>query len=107
MENGVDLVECQPIFNFFSVSCKNSSYISLIETNHLSVYPAIVGFCKMKWCLIMGNCYQRLNSVFMALVKKIIIELKAFFVWCLLISVRENTAPRNRGTEYFESHLCK
>ena len=107
MENRVYLIKCQPVFNLLAVSCKNSSHISLIKTDHLSVHPAIVGFCKMKRCFVVGDRYQWLDPIFMAFVKKIIIKLKTFFVWCLLISVRENTTPCNGCTEYFEAHLRK
>ncbi|MNC46751.1 hypothetical protein D3C75_957800 [compost metagenome] len=53
----------------------------------------------------MGDGHQRLDIVFLQLVKHIVVEFQAIFIWLHIISVRINPGPVDRHTEHFEAHL--
>ena len=55
--------------------------------------------------LVMGNRHQRLDAVFMALVKEVVVELQPFLVRLRVVAVREDTAPGDGGAEHLEAHL--
>ena len=55
----------------------------------------------------MGNRHERLDAVFMAIRKEVIIELQPLLIGLRIIAIRENAAPGNRCTEYLKAHLGK
>ena len=107
MENHVDLIECQPVLYFSSVSLKNSTHIPFIKSDHSAVCPSIVSLCKIQRCLVMRECHERFNPIFSALFKYTVIKFKSCFIRLLFIPFRENPTPGNGCPIYFKSHLGK
>ncbi|MMZ60313.1 hypothetical protein D1872_223920 [compost metagenome] len=69
--------------------------------------PAIVLQGQTKRCLIVRQCYERLDSVLQQLIKDVVIELQPRFVRLRIVAVRENTCPVNGHPEYFETHFSE
>ncbi len=107
MQHGIDLIEGEPVFHLFSVSCEDRADKVLIESDHLPVDPAVIGLRQMQRRLIMGDRHQRLYAIPQAFVKQVVVKLKPLFVGLLFVPLRENAAPRDGRPKHLESHLRK
>ncbi len=95
----IDLVERHPVLYLIVVSFKAGLCKSDKEINAASVHEAVVLFGKMPWHLKVLQGNDRLNVIFMALIKQIIIELQALFIRLRIITIRVDAAPGNGCAE--------
>lgn len=107
MKDGVDLIKGQPQLYLVFIPCKDRAYIPLVKSNQFPVRPTVILKGQVEGRLIVGDCHKRLDSIFQAFIKQIIIKLQSFFVGRFLIALWKNPAPRNGGAEHPKSHLGK
>ena len=107
MQDGVDLVEGQPVFHSALIPCKQHLAEVQIKVDEFTAVPAIVFFCQIQRRFVMADGNQRLNAVLFALGDHIVIELQALFVGRSVIAIRENSAPCHRKAEHLKTHFCK
>ena len=69
------------------------------------VHPAVVCLCEMQRRLIVRDRHERLDVVFPALVEEIVVELQPRLIRLRIVTVRIDTAPRNRRAKHLEPHL--
>lgn len=80
MENHVDLIEGQPIFDQTLVACEEGTAQAFVKFKHLTIAPATVGLNQVHWTVKVGNGHKGLNAVLVALLKQVFVESQAFFV---------------------------
>ncbi|MNN74864.1 hypothetical protein D3C81_1911070 [compost metagenome] len=60
----INFVKGQPVFHLVPVAGEYSLGVFYIMANHFTAGPSVILQGQTKRCLIMGQCYQRLNTVF-------------------------------------------
>ena len=101
----VDLVERHPVLDLVLVTLEADLRETHEEIDELAATPAAVLRHQMIRHFKMRERDDRLHAVLMHLVKEVIVELEPGLVRRLLIAVRENARPGNRGAEAFEAEL--
>ena len=95
MQDRINFIECQPVFDLAPVALKNHPAEIYIVFNQLSAAPSVILPGKVQRRLIVGNRNQRLHSVFPAFVKYIIIKLQSLFIGFCIIPIWKDPAPRD------------
>src|SRR5699024_2168913 len=103
--SAVDLIEGEPVFYFVPIPAENGTAEFNIQIYQLPAGPSVIMLRQIKRQLIMGNCYQRLDSMSLQLIEYLIIELQSLFVGLRLHPCRINTSPGNAHAKYLKSHF--
>ena len=101
----VDLVERHPVLDLVLVTLEADPGEAHEEIDELAAAPAAVLRHQMIRHLEMRERDDRLHAVLMHLVKEVVVELETGLIRRLLIAVRENARPGDRGAETFETEL--
>ena len=55
VQDGIDLIESEPVLHAALVSVENSPRILFVEVNELAVFPPAIGTCQVEGCFVMGK----------------------------------------------------
>ena len=107
VQNGVDLVERDPVLHLALVPLKQDLAVFQVQVDHDAVAPAVVLAGQGQGRFVVGNGDERLDAVLVALVNDIIVELQARLVGLCFLAGGENAAPRNGKAVDLEPHARK
>src|SRR5699024_7815963 len=71
------------------------------------VFPSAIFFEKRKRSIEMVDGHKWFYTVFMQLIKYIIIKPQTRFIGFFIIPIREYSWPRNRHSKNLKAHFCK
>ena len=103
----VDFVDCQPVLDQSLISSQDCITVSFECFQSMSGYPTIIFICQMQWAVKMIDCYQWFNTILVAFLEDIFIELQTFFIWCFIIAIWEDSCPVDGKTVNIASHFSK
>ena len=103
----VDLIESQPVPDLSFITPKYSLRIAQEEVDGLPGIESVVLGHDIPRNLVVAQRHQRLNAVFAALVKHLVIEGQTRLIGLFVVSIGENPAPVDGKPETGKSHLCK
>ena len=55
VQDGIDLIETEPVLYAALVAVENSARISFVEVNELAVLPSTIGARQVEGCFVMGK----------------------------------------------------
>ena len=105
VEDGVDLVEGEPVPNPLAVSLEQGAGVALEEADEAAVGPAVIGAGQVERGLVVADGDQRLDAVLLELVEDPVVEGQPLLVGLGLVTEREDTAPGDGEAEDLEAHL--
>ena len=103
----VDLVEREPRAHLIAVTCEHSASEALKHAHESAVAPTAVCRNKMHGHVIVAERHHRLDALFEAGAKHILIEREALLVGFGVIPVGEYTAPCDGEAQSLEAHLAE
>ena len=92
MEHHVNFIKCKPIFHPSLIPLEHGSCITLEEPDQSSVRPSAVLCGKVQGHLIVRQCDQRLDPVFLQFTDHIVIEFQSLFIGLCLVSIGKDPA---------------
>ena len=101
----VDLIEGQPVFYLVLIAPEHRLHIAQEEIDGLSGIESLILRHDVPGNLVVAQCDQRLDPVFFALVKHLVIESESGLIGLLIVPVREDPAPVDGQPETLEAHL--
>ena len=107
MQQHVDLVEGEPVLHLALEAVEQHLAVVDIGVHHAAVLPAAVFFDEGNGGVKVADGDQRLDAVFMALVKNAVVEGQPRLVGLGVVAVGQDAGPRNGQPEALEAHLCK
>ena len=107
MQQHIDLVKGQPVMHDIPVTIKQHLTVAHKGIYHPAVFPAAVLFDQRNGRIKMADRDQRFDAIFTAFLEHAAVEGKTRFVGDSIISIGEDTGPRNGHPVAFEAHLCK
>ena len=105
MENHIDFIEGDPLFNETLVPGKKHGHKLFVKLYQPSVLPSAVLPDQMHRTVKMGDRHKRLNSVFLTFPEYVLVKGKARLVRLRFISLWENSGPSDAHTECLKSHF--
>ena len=107
VQDGVDLVERQPVLHPMAVALDQDADVALVEPDEVAAHPAVVGLSQVQRGLVVRDRHQRCDAVALQLVEHPVVEGQAVLVGGLLVALGEYAAPGDRHPEHLEAHLGK
>ncbi|KXT71184.1 hypothetical protein SGODD07_01365 [Streptococcus gordonii] len=107
MEDHVNFIEGQPVFDQTLVASKKCAAETLVKFQHATIPPTTILLNQVHGTVKVSNGHQGLNAILMAFLKEVFVKFQASFIGLQLIPLRENPAPSNGQTIGFKAHLAK
>ena len=104
VDQHVDLVEGQPVFDQAAVIVKQHPAVFQERVHHAAVLPAAVLFDQRNGRIKMADGHQRLDAVFMAFLKQTAVEGDAGGVGGVVVAVGQDARPGDGQPVALEAH---
>ena len=107
VEQHVDLIERQPVFHFARKAAEQHLAVVGVGVHHPAVFPAAVFLDECNGGVEVAESDQRLNAVFVTLVKKALVKFQPLLVGLGIVAVGQDAGPGDGEPVAFEAHLRK
>ena len=107
LQRHIDFVKGHPIFYLILITGEQAMGILAIDINQFSIRPAAIFFPYRNRRIKMGNCNERFNMIFQALINHRIIERQSRRIRLFLLQIWEQSCDRNGEAKNLEAHFCK
>ena len=91
MENHVDFIESEPVFNQTFKACEKGTAKIFIEAKHLTITPSSILGNQVHWTIKVCDRHQRFNAMLVTFLEEVLVKGKPSFIWLSLITLRKNT----------------
>ena len=104
-QDGVDLIEGQPVFDLALVTGDNGANVPLPVLHHLWILPPALVLDQVQGRVIVIHGHHGFNPVFCQFVKHLVVKFQPLFVGLQLIALGENAGPCNGHPETLQPQL--
>ena len=95
MQDGVDLVERQPVLDLAPVALKERAHIALVKADERVIRPAIVCLREVQRRLVVRDRHQGFDAVLAAFIEEAVVECQPLLVRLRIVAIRIDAAPGN------------
>ena len=107
VQDHIDLVEGKPVLYQALVAGEDRGREVLVEVDELAVAPAAVLLDEMDRAVEVRNGHERLDTVCLTLAEHVLVKCQAGLVGLGLVTVGEDSSPRQAHAEGLKAHLGK
>ena len=107
VQDHIDLVEGEPVLHQTLVAGEDRGREILVEVDEFAVAPAAVLLDEVNRAVEVRDGHERLDTVRLALAEYVLVEGQAGLVGLGLVTVGEDTGPRQTHAEGLKAHLGK
>ena len=104
-QDGVDLIEGQPVFDLALVTGDNGANVPLPVLHHLWILPPALVLDQVQGRVIVIHGHHGFNPVFCQFVEHLVVKFQPLFVGLQLIALGENAGPCNGHPETLQPQL--